>query len=168
MLTVRAAEDEARTIPLASRLHCFSRVRREHVVERTGAVRRQLVVLVRGVVDHLVLPPLRRVRRRKRGRELFRDVVLQPAVPGARDLPLPLALEVLIRTVRDEIEADERLPVRLHGAFALWQMLDCAVADGPESRGHCRKTEGVPSRERAAVEERVPVVATRLSRSPAS
>src|SRR5206468_2564991 len=109
-------------------------VRRDHVVERARAVRRELVVGIPRVVDHLVLPALRRVRRRERRRELFGDVVLHTAVSRGRDLPFPGELEVPIRAVGDEVKAEERLAVGLDRALVLLEMLDRAVLNGPEPR----------------------------------
>src|SRR5687768_6987551 len=131
VLAVVAAKNDARPIPLAGRFDTHPVAWSKHVVQRTGKVRRDLVVLVLHVVDHLVLPPLGGMRRRHRSGELLRDVVFQPAVPCFRDLPLPRQLEVVERAVRDQVPPRERLAVGLFGTGALLHVPDRAILNDP-------------------------------------
>src|SRR2546422_8695688 len=71
VLAVVAAEDHPRVVPLAYRVEAFGGIRRHEIVERAGAVRGELPVLVTVVVQYLVLETQGRVIRRLGHRELL-------------------------------------------------------------------------------------------------
>src|SRR5262245_910322 len=156
MLAVIAAEDYARLIPLAYGAQLLPRSRGNQIVQRTGAVARELPVLVTVVIENLILESERRVIWRLGDGEFFGDVVLDPAVRARRDFPLPGQLEVGETVHRHEITAGERLPVRQRGHLAARDLLDRAVLDHPVSGRDGVVAQPAPADERPAVEQQLP------------
>src|SRR2546422_10713058 len=64
VLAVVAAEDHSRVVPLAYRVEALRVIRRHEIVQRAGAVRGELPVLVAGVGRNLGVDAPSRVSRR--------------------------------------------------------------------------------------------------------
>ncbi len=131
-------------------------VRRDEIVEGTREVRRNLVVVAQGVVEHLILEAERRMVRRVRQRKLLGDVVFHAAVGAGRDLPLEGELEVAERVDRHQVPAVRRLTVRDLGHLAAGNLLDRAVHDAPMRRRNRVVPEPAPPFQRLPVEEQPP------------
>src|ERR1700694_4566807 len=121
-------------------------------------MRRDLVVFMETVVEHLILEPERGVVWRRGHRKLFRDVVFDAAVPRPTDLPIPGQLEVAESLAGHEIATGRRLSVRQSRNLTIRNFSDCAVLDLPVCARHAIVAETAPAAECPAIEKQTPPV----------
>ena len=158
VLAVVAAEDDSRRVPLADRRQALGAVRRDQIVQRARAMRRNLVVVVERVVDELILEAERGVVRRVLERELLGDVVLHAAVHRRRRLPIERELEIAERVDGHEVAAVRGLPVGHLRHVAARDLHDRAVDDLPVRGRHTVVSQPAPAGERLAVEQKAPAL----------
>src|SRR5437667_10527546 len=117
---------------------------------------RDLVVLVKAVVEHLILEAERGVVGSIGHRDLFRHVVLHAAVPCSTDLPFPRELEVAKGIASHEIAACGGLAVRQSRNLSIREFSDGAILDLPVRARHRVVADPAPAVERLSVKEQAP------------
>src|SRR5690606_25004744 len=167
MLPVVPSEDDAPFIPLTGRLQWLVRRRAHKIVQARRLaipIHPRIRIGVTVIVQNLVFEAQRRARGWMSHRQLFADVVLDPAVPALGDLPLERQFEIAEGLRRHQISTGAGLPVRLYRYIAAWDLHDGAVLDRPVGGRNLIPAAAAPAVEGCPIEEEAPTFTTLLLR----